>query len=313
MSARKSDSIDRVKSAGRERSAVALTVRKGVFQPSTLWWLACALLVIVFLPYIPWLIPDLSGLPEYRIGWDRVDVTPPPPGVPANIVDTVRRRAELPPEFSLLERKLAARLARAFTTNPWIAAVDRVEVLRQRRIAVDLKYRRPALLVQTSRGYYPVDAAAVLLPPEDFTPRAVEQLPIVRNVKTVPQGLAGEHWGDEVVACAARLADALAPEGSLERHWKRLGLAAIIAPTPNTASPAPDQLSFELVTAGGSIILWGRAPGVESAEPDADEKIARLDQVIKTRGSLDGPGGPFRIDIRHDVISMQALAERRFH
>jgi hypothetical protein len=311
MSARKADSDDRAKTAGRDPTAVALAVRRGLFQPSTLWWLACSLLVMVFLPYVPWLVPDLSGQPEYRIGWDRLDVTPPPPGVPENVIESIKSAADLPNEFSLLERGLAERLSRAFATHPWVENVVRVEILRQRRIEITLTYRRPVMLVETSRGYYPVDSKSVLLPPDDFTAEAVEQFPIVRKVKSVPQGLPGEWWGDEVVLCAAKLADALAPSGDMQRHWKRLGLAAIVAPAPKNAGPQPEDLSFELVTSGGTVVVWGRAPGVECAEPDTDEKLARLEQVLKTRGSLDGPGGPYRIDIRHDVISMQSLADRR--
>lgn len=312
MSAKKADSDDRAKTAGRDRTAVALAVRRGVFQPSTLWWLACSLLVMVFLPYVPWLVPDLSGQPEYQIGWDRVDVTAPPPGVPENIVESIKSAARLPDRFSLLERGLAERISRAMGSHPWIASVSRVEVLRQRRIEISLNFRRPVMLVETSRGYYPVDSASVLLPPDDFTAEAVEQFPIVRNIKSVPQGLPGEWWGDQVVLSSAKLAEALAPDGDLEKYWKRLALAAIVAPTPKNADAQPEDLSFELVTSGGTVVVWGRAPDAECAEPETDEKLARLEQVLKTRGSLDGPGGPYRIDIRHDVISMQSLSDRRY-
>ncbi|MBX3444742.1 MAG: hypothetical protein KF774_20245 [Planctomyces sp.] len=287
-------------------------MRRGLFQPGTLWWLACGLLAIVFLPYIPWLIPDLTDQPDYRIGWDRVDVTAPPAGVPGNLVEAVRTAAELPEELPLLERGLVERLARAFAAQPWVAEVERVEIRRQRRIDIRLRYRRPAVLIESSRGYYPVDVEGVLLPPRDFTQDAVQRLPIVRNIKSPPQGDPGESWGDVVVTCSARLADALAPEGDLERHWRRLGLAAIVAPAPRTADVRPEDLSFEIQTRGGSVIVWGRVPGADALEPSAEDKLARLGQVVDSQGSLDPPGGPFRIDIRHDVISLQALRERRY-
>jgi hypothetical protein len=99
----------------------------------------------------------------------------------------------------------------------------------------------------------------------------ISRLPLARNIKTLPQGAAGEHWGDVIVECAARIAEALVPEGDISRHWNRLGLTAIVAPTPRVANPSPDD----------------------------------------RQGSLDGPGGPYRIDIRHDVISLEALADER--
>lgn len=290
---------------------MALTVRRGLFQPSTLWWLACSLLVIVFLPYAHWFTPDLSSLPQYRIDWSRVAVTPPPPGVPEDLVAEVRAAAELPDELRLLERGLAERLARAFAAHPWIRRVTRVEVQRQRRIEIDVVYRQVAVLVETSRGYYPVDESAVLLPPGDFTPADVARLPVVRNIKSAPQGAPGEAWGDLMVECAAKLGSALAPGGDADKHWKRMGLAAIVAPTPRVADYTAEDLSFEIVTRGGSTILWGRPPGGDALEPNVEEKLSRLDQVIHSQGSLDGPAGPYRIDIRHDVISLQPLADRR--
>jgi hypothetical protein len=311
MSARKSDSADRSKAAGRTAPAVALSVRRGVFQPATLWWLACALLAVVFLPYLPWMTPDLSSRPEYRIDWTSVMVTTPPRGVPARLVDEVRTHAQLPEELPLLQPGLAKQLATAFAAHPWIERVNHVEVKRQRRIEVDLTYRRAALVVETSRGFYPVDAHGVLLPPADFAPDDVNKLPVCRNVKTLPQGSAGEQWGDVVVECAAGIAESIAPSGDIEKHWKRLGLAAIVAPVPKSAEPSPEDLSFDIVTRGGSLIRWGHAPGADTLEPTVEQKLARLGQVVQNQGSLDGPGGPFKIDIRYDVVSLQALDDAR--
>jgi hypothetical protein len=311
MSAKKTDSTDRSKSAGRTGPAVALSVRRGVFQPATLWWLACALLAVVFLPYLPWMTPDLSSRPEYQIDWKGVTVTPTPRGVPARVVEDVRKQAQLPERLSLLQPGLAKEIAGAFAKHPWIERVDRVEVKRQRRIEVDLTYRRVAMVVETSRGFYPVDAHSVLLPPADFSPEDVNKLPVCRNVKTLPQGEAGEPWGDVVVECAAKIADSIAPGGDVTPHWKRLGMAAILAPTPKTADPLPEDLSFDIVTRGGSLIRWGRAPGADTLEPSVEQKLARLGQVVQNQGSLDAPGGPFKIDIRYEVVSMQALDENR--
>ena len=311
MSARKSDSADRSKSAGRTAPAVALTVRRGVFQPATLWWLACCLLGVVFLPYLPWMTPDLSARPEYQVDWNSVLVTPVPRGVPERVVNDVRLQAQLPERLSLLQPGLAKQLAKAFAAHPWVERVDRVEVKRQRRIDVDLTYRRVTLVVETSRGFYPVDVQCVLLPPSDFAPEDVSRLPVCRNVKTLPQGAAGEQWGDLIVECAAKIAASLTPNGDTEKHWNRLGLAAIVAPVPRVADPIAEDLSFDIVTRGGSVIRWGRAPGADTLEPSVEQKIARLGQVVQRQGSLDAPGGPFKIDIRHDVVSLQALDDSR--
>ncbi len=311
MSVKKSDSADRSKSSGRTGPAVALSVRHGVFQPATLWWLACALLAIVFLPYLPWMTPDLSQRPEYQIDWSSVEITAPPKGVPSRIADDVRIRAQLPERLSVLQPGLARQLHDGFARHPWVERVNRVEVKRQRRISIDVTYRRVAVVVESSRGFYPVDAQGILLPPADFTPEDVTRLPVCRNIKTLPQGGAGELWGDPVVECAARLAESIAPQGDLDRHWRRFGFAAIVAPTPRSANPQPEDLSFDLVTRGGSLIRWGHVPGADDLEPTVEQKLARLSQVLKSQGSLDAPGGPFKIDIRYDLVSVQALGDSR--
>jgi hypothetical protein len=312
MPRKSAETAVKTESAGPSRSAVALSVRRGIFQPSTLWWLACGLLILVFLPYIPWLIPNLSQQADYRVGWDRVHVSPAPPErAPAEFLKLVREQAKLPEELPLLDRGLAKKLARAFGAYPWVADVKRVEVTRQRTVEVQLEYRHVSLLVETSRGFYPVDVKGVLLPPADFTTQEVARLPIVRNIKTMPQGNVGERWGDTVVECAARLAEALAPEGDVDPNWKRLGLEAIVAPTPKVANPDAEDLRFQILTKGQSVVLWGRSPGADSLEPTVEEKLARLAQVVRSQGSLDGPGGPYRIDICHDVIALHPLSARR--
>jgi hypothetical protein len=151
-----------------------------------------------------------------------------------------------------------------------------------------------------------------LLPPADFSPAAVQKWPIVQNIREQPQGAAGEPWGAVAVECAARLAFALAPHGDLDRHWRRLGLAAIIAPTPTQDVPRPTELSFELRTVGGTEIIWGLAPEVADSEPSVLDKLAGLDRVAASAGGLDGPGAPFRIDLRRpEVISFRPLNDVR--
>jgi len=255
--------------------------------------------------------PDLSSRPEYQVAWTSVTVTTQPRGVPARIVEEVRSHAQLPEELSLLEPGLAKQLAKAFAAHPWVERVNRVEVKRQRQIEIDVTYRRAALVVETSRGFYPVDAHGVLLPPTDFAPEDVNKLPVCRNVKTLPQGNAGEQWGDTVVDCAARIAESIAPGGDIDKHWKRLGLAAIVAPVPKSGDPGPEDLSFDIVTRGGSLIRWGHAPGADTLEPTVEQKLARLGQVVQNQGSLDAPGGPFKIDIRYDVVSLAPLDDTR--
>jgi hypothetical protein len=130
-------------------------------------------------------------------------------------------------------------------------------------------------------------------------------------VTSLPQGPAGQNWGDAVVAAAARLASVLAPEQNLEPHWKRFGFVAILAPSAETKTSGPESLTFEILTRGGSRIVWGKAPGADALEPNIEQKLARLDYLLRF-GALDGAQGPRRVDIRlFDGISLQPLNAAR--
>ena len=75
--------------------------------------------------------------------------------------DIVSQVAQSHPEWndrSLLETALAADLATAFATHPWIAKVDRVEKTRQGRVKIEVTYRNPVAMVETHRGLYPIDS-----------------------------------------------------------------------------------------------------------------------------------------------------------
>ena len=61
-----------------------------------------------------------------------------------------------------------------------------------------------------------------------------------------------------------------------------------------------DRVFLELLTHGGSRIVWGRPPGTRHpGELTVSQKLGRIMQFISHFDSLDPPGGPFEINIRH--------------
>jgi hypothetical protein len=265
---------------------------------------------VVVCPHVSHWLPDPAELPEFQFEARSIQVTPPHRWVPHDLVEQVIRQAKLPDQLSLLDGDLAGKLAAGFADHPWVSRVVQVRVSGESGVAVDLEYRTPVLMVETGHGAYAVDVAGVLLPPADFSVASVRRFPLLKNVKSQPAGPAGTRWGDVVVVGGARLATTLAPGQDLSRHWDRFQLEGIEAPVPTQAVPQLTDLSYELVTRGGSRIVWGRPPGGDDLEPPPAQKLARLEQYLSRYGSFDAPHGPYRIDIRHfEVIEVGALTE----
>ena len=288
------------------RSGTAL--RTFIFRPTTLILLAILVSVWVFRPWMDRASLRLQARPEFQISLRSIRVTEPNHWVPVGLVEQVVRENGLPESASLLDETLLPEVAESFANHPWVVRVIAIRASRARGLEVELVYRRPAAMVETAHGLYPVDVDGVLLPPADFSISDADRLPRVRNVKTLPQGPAGTEWGDPVVIASAKLAEILAPAGDLFAYWDRYSLQAIIAPDRRTAAPELEDLDFELLTTGGSRIVWGRVPGADHLEPPVARKLARLDEYLATYGSFERPRGPSRIDIReYEVISLEEL------
>ncbi len=269
-------------------------------RPRILVAITLTMLFVVIIPAIPSLWPSVNQRERFQMSVDRIDLTQAARWTPHDIVDTIAKSHPEWKDRSLLEANLAEDLAVDFAQHPWIAKVDRVEKTRQGRIIIEVTYRTPVAMVETHRGLYPVDAEAVLLPPNDFSLTQSDQLPHLRQVRSMPSGRAGTKWDDSLVVAGAKLCAALMPKGNLETHWDRYGLEAVIAPLPvgENASVPPEPPVYELLTQGGRRIIWGRPPGDDALEPTVAQKLGRLDSYIRQQKSLDQPVGAYRIDIQ---------------
>ena len=279
-----------------------------LFRPRMLVLLAIGVTSTFVLPTVVSLLPNLSGRKQYRMEVSKIEITPDAPRwVPDDLLRQVTERAGLPDSVSLLEDGLVEEIAEAFRLHPWVAEVVSVRKSTPARILVELEYRKPAAMVRMKRGMYPVDSEGTLLPPADFSVSEAQRYPIIRNVQSTPQGPAGMNWGDAGVVGAARLAEVLAP------CWRKFHLQAIHVPRPVSPNTTLDDMMFELITAGGSRIIWGRAPGSSHpGELSPEKKIGRLEKYWTDFGGFDHPHGPYAIDIRHwQEISRRPLSAAR--
>jgi hypothetical protein len=197
----------------------------------------------------------------------------------ARFLEEVRRKADLPDRLPVLDEELAARLKAAFAEHPWVEEVEEVQVGRDRRIEIHLRYRTPALAVPLTDGTSAVDGNGVLLP----ATANVTGLPVWRGPSVLPGGKAGDRWGDAALEGAAQVAGLLRP------HQEKMHLAAALSTSGEVV----------LTTKNGSRVLWGRPPGKEKeGEAAAAVKCERLLEYCRTNGDLDHPEGAYEHDVR---------------
>ncbi|MEZ6061503.1 MAG: hypothetical protein R3C19_14250 [Planctomycetaceae bacterium] len=296
----------RSKSVRKTKSAASPTMSqraaRWLFRPWRLVVAATVALSLLFWPQFRQKLPKLEGRPEYQVSVEQITVTPPPRWVPPDLVEQVFRRAGLADApLSLLDPTLSERIAAAFYTHPWIDDVQRVRKDFPAHVVVEVTYRRPVAMVQAVDGYYPVDALGHVLPPQDFTMADLERYPIIEQVSSVPVGGLGEAWGDPAVTGAAQLADVLISQDSDGRSWwKAMELRAILAPLGAAPNAQPEDLEYQIRTAGGSRVLWGRSPHTQHpGELTVEQKLQRMIAYHRDFGSFDDGPVPQAIDIRH--------------
>ncbi len=276
-----------------EQAEAGNALTRFLFRPRILLILAIVVGGLVGLPHLKKHLPELRGRAEYSIDVANITIPPAPRWVPRNVAEQAVLDAKLVFPMSRLDKGLVPTIAQALRQHPWVKRVTSAR-LDASGVVVELEYRRASAMIHVPQGMYPVDAEGTLLPPGDFSSEDVAHFPIVENVKSVPQGPAGTPWGDDGVTGAAQLAEVLAP------HWKKFNLVAIRVPDRTNALVTPDEIIYEILTGGGSQIVWGRAPSSRHpGELTVAQKIGRLEDYQAKYGRFDQPQGPYRIEIHH--------------
>jgi hypothetical protein len=248
---------------------------------------------------------DVLLRPQYALAPHQIQITPPPPWIRADIKAEALGRGSLDAPLSIIDERLAERLAKVFLLHPWVARVENVTKHYPSRVIVELVYRRPAAMVEVPGGLFPIDDQSVLLPSEDFSTSDVRRYPRIAGIDSQPLGPVGTAWGDASVLAGVKIAAALADV------WSNLRLRSIrrIAPTAGGEASSPKAV-FELVTENGTTIPWGRAPGSEASnEPPLAEKLARLLQHAADADGLDEAARRKPLDLRTSGESRTAALE----
>ena len=256
-------------------------------------------------------VPGIAQKPQYRLKIENIHITPPPPWIRTDIKAEALRDAGLVGNLSVLDDwdEFSSRVKSAFELHPWVATVERISKRLPSALDIELKYRRPIAAVELSDAsgvtLLPIDEHAVRLPEGDLTEVERRYLPRIAGVNGRP--LVGDTWMDARVVGGAKLAAALAD------IWQKLRLVEILAHVEPNSPGGEAACSFEIVTSGGTRIVWGTAPGKEAVaqESSADEKRKRLLEYVSKHDHLGSINGPAELDIRNDLVVKPRTARRQ--
>jgi hypothetical protein len=248
--------------------------------------------------------------PQYILAAERIQITTPPAWIRSDVKTQVLRDSGLVGSISVLDdgNTLARRVRDAFELHPWVASVERITRRLPSSLDIELKYRRPIAAVESSDPlgvmYLPIDDHAVRLPENDLTETERRYLPRVSGITGRPR--VGDVWDDPRVIGGAKLAAQLADV------WQQLRLVEILASAPNSTHDDKPLYTFEIVTTGGTRIIWGATPGQESSSGDSPfkQKRQRLLDYATQHGKLESIDGPAVLDVRSDVVVTPRTARK---
>jgi hypothetical protein len=189
------------------------------FLSSTSWRRAVVVpLILLLFGFGSWMMwkkyrDEVLNHSSYCLDPNNIQYTEEPEWLPRKILAEVVKLGSLEAK-KINEQGLTVHVASAFEHHPWVKKVDRVVPYYPAKLVVELSYREPiAVVVRPFEAdgkawidFYPIDAEAVLLPSDDFSKERVREFPRIDVGNTLPAGLAGSCWGDEMVADAAKIA-----------------------------------------------------------------------------------------------------------
>ncbi len=261
------------------------------------------LAVVVFLGWglqVAWqqVAPSVIHRDRYLLTADHITTTALPEWITADVRTEVVRNSALDRRLSVLDDAFVSVVRDAFVLHPWVESVDQITKSYPPQVHVDLTFRRPAAVVELGgpQGVelIPVDRLGVQLPAADVPEIRKRYLPRIGGIIGRPP--VGQPWTDPRVAGAADLA------AELSDVWESLHLVDIL---PSARSEIQDEhryFVFDLITSGGTRIVWGAAPNAGLPSEDSfEDKLKRLQKYIKEHGALDSVHGPAVVDVRKEL------------
>lgn len=239
--------------------------------------------------------PSVIQQDQHLLQAERITSTALPAWISANVCAEVVRNAGLDGRLSLLDDAFAQVIEDAFELHPWVQSVERISKNYPQGVHVEVIYRRPVAVVEMSGHagvlFVPIDKQGVHLPPQDVPEMRKRYLPRIGGIVGRPP--VGQVWPDPRVIGAAELAE------KLRDQWEPLCLVDILPSARPEIRDGSRFFVFDLITRGGTRVVWGAAPGTAPPKEDPfDAKLSRLQNCVEQHGPLDSVRGPAIVDVR---------------
>ncbi len=272
-----------------------------------LLWLRARVLVALFVVVLlgwglraVWqhVAPSIIQRDRYLLAAEKITISTLPEWITADLRMEVVRNSGLDRQLSVLDDAFASVVQDAFVLHPWVESVNKITKSYPPAVHVELTFRHPVAVVELASPQgvqlIPVDPHGVQLPAKDVPDIRKRYLPRIGGIVGRPP--VGQQWADLRVVGAAELAEKLAST------WESLHLVDILPSALPEIRDGHRYFVFNLITRGGTQIVWGAAPS--NAPPDEDSfeaKLRRLRDCANQHGPLDSVRGPAVVDVRHEV------------
>lgn len=219
----------------------------------------------------------LTHRPEFMVHPDRFQLDTPAWATDELSKDVCGAKG-LDRAYSIFERGMTHKIARAFESSPWVRQVQSIKREFPNKIQMQLALRRPVAVIRVDGKQYLADDQAVRLPREYYHwPHSAIPMPMIfrDKLREIPEP--GDPWRDRGVRAGVMLAQFLSKNQVLEK----LRITAIEASGVCRRRLGGDSCLC-LLTEDHTRILWGCSTLCESpGELSDEEKLANLMSVAE--------------------------------
>ena len=171
----------------------------------------------------------------------------------------------------------------------WFENIGQVRRVRAGLVEIEARFADPFAVIRDDGGDHLVDSRGRLMP-KTFSAGAAEGFVVIVGARFERPGRPGQQWEGADVIAAMRLLRLVQ-----DRPWREQVVEVDI-------SRFMRESSVRLITDRGCTIVWGRAPGLETAgEVPAKRKLSYLDYHHEHYGHIDR-GFVTELDITGDVV-----------
>lgn len=222
---------------------------------------------------------SVRGDAQYRVSKGSLAATVPPRGLARDAIDDLAAIPLPGRSFSVYNPAAVPTIAATYRRLPWVREVRAVQVFFPAVVRFDVVVRRPVCGLANQGKSFLIDDEGVILPRRCYEPGDADALKLP-TIVNAPFGRRALHEGQRLddVPVKHGIAVALALQAEA---FDQLRLAAPISiDVANVDGRVDPRQSEIVVTAGRTVIEWGRSSATAKLDIPVEEKIAKLRTLL---------------------------------